>query len=148
MGSWIQTWAESLPCGKLKTQIITIVSLLSSFLHLSSDCDHLAIFVLLTLDTSSVQARRVQRNQVNERQKLFPEEQCLCSQVRTLRFGYKYLRYPCCLWGCSDSTFRIATETWFLCFSRGHKLCCCTEVIWLWARYVHRRSWYRLTVQQ
>lgn len=42
-----------------------LASLLSSFLRLSSDCVHLAIFVLLILDTSSVQARRVRRNQVN-----------------------------------------------------------------------------------
>lgn len=140
MGSWIQTWAESLPCGKLKTEIITIVSLLSSFLHVSSDCDHLAIFMLLTLDTSSVQARKVQRDQVNEKQKLFPEEQCVCIRWELIRSGYKCYLY--CLWGCSDSTFRTATEAGFLCFSRGHKLCCCTEVLWLWARYVYTRSWY------
>lgn len=60
MGRWIQTWAESLPCGKLRAGIVTTVSLLSSFLHFSCDCDHLAIFVLLTLDASSLQAKRVQ----------------------------------------------------------------------------------------
>ncbi|KFW85892.1 Protein FAM13A, partial [Manacus vitellinus] len=69
---------------KLKTGIITIVSLLSSFVRLSSDCDHLAIFVLLTRGTSSVQTRRVQRNQAKERQKLLPEEQCP-SSVRVER---------------------------------------------------------------
>lgn len=82
---------------ELKTEIITILSLLSSFLHLSSGCDHLAIFVLLTLDPSSVQARTVQRNQVNERQSYSQRSSCLGSQARILRFGYKYLCYPCCL---------------------------------------------------
>lgn len=88
---------KSLPSGKPRTEIITILSLLSLFLYLSSDCDHLAIYVLLMLGTSSVQARRVQRNQMNKRQKLLPEEQYFHSQVRTLRFGHKYLCYPCCL---------------------------------------------------